>query len=150
MTSLAHLVGMIYDLKSEVEQHKLNQSLCYCCCSNDGVEKNNLINSPTLIDADGGFYQITLDVSSFEWEDISVKVKDREIIINGEHQEREDEFGFVSRQFTRRYFLPDNFDPTTITSSLTDNGKLRIKVEKKTQQLTMDGNDRFIQIHHQN
>lgn len=134
MTSLAHLVGMIYDLKSEVERQKANQSLC-----DESAEK--LINSITLSD---GEYKISLDVSAFQPEEIVVKVKEHEIIISGEHEEREDEFGFVSRQFTRRFTLPDIYEPDTISSALTDDGKLTIKAEKKKS--TVIGGDRFIPI----
>lgn len=141
MTSLAHLVGMIYDLKSEVEQRRVNQSLC----SSDEAEKSP-INCVTLSGAD---YQISLDVSAFHPREITVKVKDQEIIVHGEHEERrDDEFGFVSRKFTRRYFLPDTFDPLTISSSLNLNGTIllmRISAEKRIS--SMDGADRFIPIH---
>lgn len=139
MTSLAHLVGMIYDLKSEVEQRRVNQSLC-------SSDEKSPINCVTLSGAD---FQITLDVSAFHPREITVKVKDQEIIVHGEHEERrEDEFGFVSRKFTRRYFLPDTFDPLTISSSLNLNGTIllmRISAEKRIS--SMDGADRFIPIH---
>lgn len=143
MTSLAHLVGMIYDLKSEVEQRRVNQSLC----SSDEAKKSP-INCVTLSGAD---YQISLDVSAFQPREITLKVKDQEMIQedHGEHEERrEDEFGFVSRKFTRRYFLPDTFDPLTISSSLNLNGTIllmRISAEKRIS--SMDGADRFIPIH---
>ena len=141
MTSLAHLVGMIYDLKTEVEQRRVNQSLC---SSDEDEAKKSPINCVTLSGAD---YQITLDVSAFKPREITVKVKDQEIIVHGEHEERcEDEFGFVSRKFTRRYFLPDTFDPLTISSSLNLNGTtMRIRAEKRIS--SMDGADRFIPIY---
>lgn len=69
MTSLAHLVGMIYDLKSEVERQKMNQSSCDCEAS---VEK--LVNSATLSD---GEYKISLDVSAFQPEEVAVKLRAR-------------------------------------------------------------------------
>lgn len=137
MTSLAHLVGMIYDLKSEVEKQKMNQSLC------DGDESaEKLLNSITLSDSE---YKISLDVSVFSPEEITVKVKEHEIIICGEHEERQDEFGFVSRQFKRRFILPDIYDADTISSTLSDDGKLTIKAEKKKSTI---GGDRFIPIQH--
>lgn len=68
-------------------------------------------------------FKIALDVRSFKLEEITVKVKDREIIIEGKHEERnEDENGFISRQFTRRHILPDEYDPNTITTHLNAEG----------------------------
>lgn len=139
MTSLAHLVGMIYDLRSELEKQKVNQSLCDC---DESVEK--LFSSITLTDTE---YKISLDVSAFQKDEVLVKVKEHEIIVNGEHEEREDEFGYVSRQFARRFILPDVYDPDTISSELTDDGKLTIKVEIKKS--TSIGGDRFIPIQRQ-
>lgn len=136
MTSLAHLVGMIYDLKSELEKQKANQSLC-----DENTEK---LITLTLSDTD---YKISLDVSGFRTDEILVKVKEHEIIVSGEHEEREDEFGFVSRQFTRRFILPDIYDPDTISSLLDDGGKLTIKAEKMKS--TIIGADRFIPIQRQ-
>lgn len=133
MTSLAHLVGMVHDLKSEVERHTKNQSLC-----DESVEK---LISITLSDTD---YNISLDVSAFKEKEIFVKVKEHEIMVSGEHEERDDGFGFVSRQFTRRFILPDIYDPETISTMLTDNGKLTIKAKKKKS--TFIGGDRFITI----
>lgn len=138
MTSLAHLVGMIYDLKTEVERQKMNQSLC------DADESTGkLLNSITLSDSD---YKISLDVSAFQQEEITVKVKEHEIIVCGEHEERQDEFGFVARQLKRRFILPDIYDADTISSTLGDDGKLTIKAEKK--KTTIVGGDRFIPIQH--
>src|SRR5690349_5190745 len=46
-------------------------------------------------------FQVSIDVNSFRPEEIEVKLKDREIIVEGKHEERQDELGFVSRQFSR-------------------------------------------------
>lgn len=140
MTSLAHLVGMIYDLRSELEKQKMDQSLC---ANHESVEKV-FSSSITLSDNE---YEISLDVSAFQKDEILVKVKEHEIIVSGEHDEREDEFGYVSRQFTRKFILPDIYDPDTISSMLADDGKLTIKAEKKKS--TFIGGDRFIPIQRQ-
>jgi HSP20 family molecular chaperone IbpA len=138
MTSLAHLVGMIYDLKSKVDQHIVNQSL-ECETSN-----NSIVNSVTLA---GNNYQISLDVSEFKASEISVKVKDQEITVCAQHDERAEpsSSSFVSRQFTRRYILPDTFDPNTISSSV-DDSKLTIRAEKSTSGVI--ASDRYIPIHY--
>lgn len=75
-------------------------------------------------------FHITIDVKSFKPEEISVKVKERDIIVEGKHEERADEFGFVSRQFTRRYILPEDYDIDTVSSYLSADGKMIIKASK--------------------
>ena len=75
-------------------------------------------------------FQVAIDVKSFKPEEISVKVKDREIIIEGKHEERQDQIGFVSRQFSRRCTLPEEFDPDTITTFLNNEGQMTIKATK--------------------
>ncbi|KAF8789198.1 Protein lethal(2)essential for life like protein [Argiope bruennichi] len=53
------------------------------------------------------------------------------IVIHGKHEEKTDEHGFVSREFTRRYLLPEGTDPETVKSSLSQNGVLTIEAPKK-------------------
>jgi HSP20 family molecular chaperone IbpA len=76
-------------------------------------------------------FSFAFDVSSFEPEEISVKLVDRDIFVEGKHEERQDEHGlfpgFISRQFTRRITLPKEYDTNTITSLLTKDGKMTIK-----------------------
>lgn len=51
-------------------------------------------------------FQVNLDVQQFGPHEISVKTVDDFIVVEGKHEERQDEHGFVSRQFVRRYQLP--------------------------------------------
>lgn len=90
-----------------------------------GCPRGNCAMAPKSED-----FTVTIDVKSFKPEEIEVKVKDREIIIDGKHEERQDEQGFVTRQFTRRCLLPEEFDPDTISTYLTAEGKMTIKAEK--------------------
>ncbi|VVC25048.1 Alpha crystallin/Heat shock protein,HSP20-like chaperone,Alpha crystallin/Hsp20 domain [Cinara cedri] len=53
------------------------------------------------------------------------------IRVDGKHEERSDEHGFISRQFTRRYKIPDTVDPKLITSSLSSDGVLSVGAPKK-------------------
>lgn len=75
-------------------------------------------------------FQTTINVQSFKPEEISVKVKGREIFIEGKHEEREDENGFISRQFTRRYILPEAYDMDTVATYLDADGKMVVKAQK--------------------
>lgn len=75
-------------------------------------------------------YQVSLDVSSFNPKELSVKVIGNEIIVVGQHEARPDEHGFISRQFTNRYVIPENYDVQTVSTTLDTAGKMTIKAEK--------------------
>ncbi|XP_050522054.1 alpha-crystallin A chain-like [Daktulosphaira vitifoliae] len=78
-------------------------------------------------------FKVNLDVQQFKPEEVSVKVDNNGyIVVQGEHEERSDEHGFVSRQFTRRYKMPENVDPNTVMSQLSSDGVLSIMAPKKT------------------
>ena len=52
-------------------------------------------------------FQITVDVSDYSPEDISVKVVDDKITLIAKQQETADEHGFSSRQMARRFLIPE-------------------------------------------
>ncbi|XP_059404859.1 heat shock protein beta-1-like [Carassius carassius] len=72
-------------------------------------------------------WKISLDVSHFAPEELTVKTKDGVVEITGKHEERKDEHGFVSRCFTRKYTLPFGVDSEKITSCLSPEGVLTIE-----------------------
>ncbi|UYV83921.1 hypothetical protein LAZ67_X000611 [Cordylochernes scorpioides] len=76
-------------------------------------------------------FQVRLDVSHFLPEEISVKTVDDAIVVHGKHEERPDQHGFISREFTRRYALPPDVEPNTVTSSLCADGVLLVEAPKK-------------------
>jgi len=90
-------------------------------------------------------FKVTFDVKSFNPEEISVKVKGREIFVDGKHDERADEQGFVSRQFTRRFIVPDEFDTDTIATYLDIEGRMTI-VASKPKPPVDDSTERIIPI----
>jgi hypothetical protein len=75
-------------------------------------------------------FKVSFDVKSFNPDEISVKVKGREIFVDGKHDERADEQGFVSRQFSRRFVVPDEFDTDTIATYLDMEGRMTITASK--------------------
>uniref|UniRef100_A0A1B6EPF9 SHSP domain-containing protein n=1 Tax=Cuerna arida TaxID=1464854 RepID=A0A1B6EPF9_9HEMI len=85
--------------------------------------------SSLVSDKDG--FKVSLDVQQFKPEELSVKVVDDYICIEGKHEERSDEHGFVSRQFTRRYKLPDNVDVSALKSNLSSDGVLQLQAPRK-------------------
>ncbi|XP_073458536.1 alpha-crystallin B chain [Aquarana catesbeiana] len=71
-------------------------------------------------------FSINLDVKHFSPEELKVKVSGDFIEIHGKHEERQDEHGYVSRDFQRRYKIPVDVDPLSITSSLSPDGVLTV------------------------
>ncbi|GFT80107.1 protein lethal(2)essential for life [Nephila pilipes] len=76
-------------------------------------------------------FQVSLNVKQFKPEEIQVKIVDNYIIVHGKHEEQEDDHGFVAREFTRKYMLPQNCQAETVTSSLNPEGVLTILAPKK-------------------
>lgn len=71
-------------------------------------------------------FQAHLDVQQFSPEEISVKVEDDSITVEGKHEEKEDDHGYISRHFVRRYFLPKGHDLQRVESKLSSDGVLTI------------------------
>jgi len=92
-------------------------------------------------------FNASYDVSAFRPEEITVKVIGNEVHIEGKHEERQDEFGFASRQFSRRFTLPQEFDPDTVSTFLSADGKMSIKAAKP-QPPAAEINERVIPIQH--
>lgn len=77
------------------------------------------------------FFQVILDVQQFSPEEITVKATNNGIVIEGNHEEKQDEHGFISRQFTRRYILPSGYDVQDLVSTLSSDGVLTITAPKR-------------------
>lgn len=77
--------------------------------------------------ADKNALEHCIDVAHFKPEEISVKVENNSILVQAKHEEKQDEQGFISRQFTRRYDLPTNCKAEDVVSSLSSDGILSIK-----------------------
>lgn len=83
------------------------------------------------IKADKDKFQINLDVQQFAPEEISVKTVDGYIVVEGKHEEKKDEHGYISRQFVRRYALPEGTVPENVESCLSSDGVLTITAPRK-------------------
>jgi len=90
-------------------------------------------------------FEVRLDVKHFKPEEIKVKTIDNYIVISGKHEERADEHGFITREFTRRYALPHRCDPQMIVSSLKSDGILTIEAPKSPLD-ELKANERHIPI----
>ncbi|XP_019888789.1 protein lethal(2)essential for life [Ooceraea biroi] len=75
--------------------------------------------------------QVILDVQQFSPDEITVKTVDNHVIVEAKHEERQDEHGYISRHFVRRYLLPPSHDLANVNSTLSSDGILTITAPKK-------------------
>ncbi|CAG9762318.1 unnamed protein product [Ceutorhynchus assimilis] len=87
--------------------------------------------SGSTIQQDKEKFQIILDVQHFGPNEITVKTTGNSICVEGKHEEKQDEHGFISRHFVRRYLLPAENDIEEVVSSLSSDGILTITAPKK-------------------
>ncbi|XP_013187734.2 protein lethal(2)essential for life [Amyelois transitella] len=76
-------------------------------------------------------FEVILDVQQFTPEELVVKASNNSILVEGKHEEKQDEHGFISRQFTRRYILPSGYDVNDLVSTLSSDGVLTITAPKR-------------------
>ncbi|XP_045452571.1 protein lethal(2)essential for life [Melitaea cinxia] len=76
-------------------------------------------------------FEVILDVQQFAPEEITVKATNNSVVVEGKHEEKPDEHGFISRQFTRRYILPTGYEVADLTSTLSSDGVLTITAPKR-------------------
>ncbi|XP_022920759.1 protein lethal(2)essential for life-like [Onthophagus taurus] len=76
-------------------------------------------------------FQVILDVQQFAPGEITVKTNNNSIVVEGKHEEKQDEHGYISRHFVRRYILPCEFEINDVVSSLSSDGILTVTAPKK-------------------
>lgn len=93
------------------------------------------LEKDTSITVDQDRFQAKIDVQQFSPEEISVKLNnDNTVTVEGKHEERRDQHGFISRHFVRRYKLPEGCDLKKLKSALSSDGVLSISAPKKPEQ----------------
>ncbi|KAG5318722.1 L2EFL protein, partial [Pseudoatta argentina] len=100
----------------------------------------------STVRADKDKFQVVLDVQQFKPEEINVKVVDKFVIVEAKHEEKQDEHGWISRQFVRKYMIPEQCDIDQVSSSLSSDGILSITAPRKDRPKSQ--NERTIKIQH--
>lgn len=90
-------------------------------------------------------FQIHINVKHFGANDISVKTVNDSIVVEGKHEEKQDEYGFISRHFTWRYILPKEYDPKDVISSISTDGILTVRAPPKVKP-PVDEKERVVSI----
>ncbi|KRT84916.1 hypothetical protein AMK59_2433 [Oryctes borbonicus] len=100
----------------------------------------------SVVTLDKDKFQVNLDVQHFTPNEITVKVTGKDTItVEGKHEEKQDEHGYISRQFVRKYVLPENHDIDNIHSKLSSDGVLTITAPKVSDSAAIE--HRTIPIH---
>lgn len=91
-------------------------------------------------------FSVSVDLGKmFSPEEISVRLVDRSLMIEGKHEEKGEDGEFTSRQFTRSHYLSKDIDIEKLRSTLSEDGVLRI-VAPKLEQKALEPVERNIPI----
>lgn len=80
----------------------------------------------STIKVDKDKFQINLDMQHFGQDEVNVKTENGYVVVEAKHEEKQDAHGYVSRQFVRRYELPEGVDPEDVAANLSSDGILTI------------------------
>lgn len=111
------------------------------------MRADNRMKGASVVKADKEKFHVTLDVQHFNPEEISVKVVGNNVVVEGKHEEKEDDHGWVSRQFLRKYMIPSQCDVDQVRSNLSSDGILTITAPRKPAP-ALEGRERIIEIQH--
>ncbi|EAT37332.1 AAEL010654-PA [Aedes aegypti] len=98
----------------------------------------------SFVDINNERFQINLDVQQFTPDEITVTVVDDTVVVEGKHEEKQDEHGYVSRQFMRKYKLPNGHEAEDVTSFISADGVLTVTAPRKP--LAEDLSERIVPI----
>ncbi|XP_067645430.1 heat shock protein 27 [Eurosta solidaginis] len=90
-------------------------------------------------------FQVCMDVSQFKPNELTVKTVDKMVVVEGKHEEREDEHGVIQRHFIRKYSLPKDYDPKDVVSTISSDGVLTVKAAPPPSK-AIKANERVVQI----
>ncbi|XP_046831601.1 protein lethal(2)essential for life-like [Vespa crabro] len=89
-------------------------------------ELEEQVGGSTKIEKGQDKYRVIVDVQQFAPEEITVRTDDKCITIEGKHEEKKDQHGYISRHFVRRYQLPQGYDIGHVQPSLSSDGILTV------------------------
>ncbi|XP_028852280.1 heat shock protein beta-8 [Denticeps clupeoides] len=75
-------------------------------------------------------WKVCVNVHSFTPEELNVKTKDGFVEVSGKHEEKQDEGGIVTKNFTKKIQIPADVDPLTVFASLSPEGVLIIEARQ--------------------
>lgn len=99
----------------------------------EGSEARGYGTSADIVTASFGKegLHLEMNLSHFAPDDIAVKVNGNRLVISGKHSSKQDEHGFVAREFTREFLIPEETDTDSLACRLTDEGHLVVTAKAK-------------------
>ncbi|XP_024278212.1 heat shock protein beta-8-like [Oncorhynchus tshawytscha] len=85
-------------------------------------------SSPTQ--TPGEPWKVCVNVHSFKPEELNIKTKDGFVEVSGKHEEKQEEGGIVTKNFTKKIQIPTDVDPVTVFASLSPEGVLIIEARQ--------------------
>lgn len=82
------------------------------------------------VKCDKNKFEVNLDMQPFQPGEINVKTVGKFVVVEGNHEERQNVHSFTSRHFVRRYLLPENAMPEEVEYNLSPDGILKIEVAR--------------------
>lgn len=82
------------------------------------------------VNCDHSGFTVQVDVKHFNPEELMVKVKGHFVEVQGKHEEKKDGSGTKTRQFNRRYRIPDGVDTMALESAVSPEGILIISAPR--------------------
>ncbi|XP_017005460.1 heat shock protein 26 [Drosophila takahashii] len=109
------------------------------------MSRHNDIHWPATAQVGKDGFQVCMDVAQFKPNELNVKVVDDSILVEGKHEERQDDHGHIMRHFVRRYKVPEGYKPEQVVSQLSSDGVLTVSIPKP-QAIEDKSKERIIQI----
>merc|ERR1712165_426355 len=93
--------------------------------------------------------EVTLDTSGYKPDELKVEIKGGELCVEGKHEERSQNGEvMVSRQFNRRFGLPQNVKKEDIVSNLSQDGVMVVTMPKEQRIEEVERGSTPIQVDH--
>lgn len=92
---------------------------------------NRIFNHLGTTTADKNKFKVRLDVDPFLPHEVTVKTCDNQIVVEGKHEERRLGNNHITRQFTRRYSVPEAYDIREAKAQLSSDGIVTVEAPRQ-------------------
>uniref|UniRef100_A0A8D3E140 Heat shock protein b8 n=1 Tax=Scophthalmus maximus TaxID=52904 RepID=A0A8D3E140_SCOMX len=75
-------------------------------------------------------WKVCVNVHSFKPEELNIKTRDGFVEVSGKHEEKQEEGGIVTKNFTKKIQIPLDVDPQAVFASLSPEGVLIIEARQ--------------------
>ncbi|XP_061624903.1 heat shock protein beta-8 [Phyllopteryx taeniolatus] len=80
--------------------------------------------------APGEPWKVCVNVHSFKAHELNIKTREGFVEVSGKHEEKQEEGGIVTKNFTKKIQIPMDVDPLTVFASLSPEGVLIIEARQ--------------------